>query len=102
MRKTEQGVTTYSFWYGQTYHNEEEAVGQDNLLGTQYDVSSVEDLEVLPERLSYNDIWGQFVRTFNEGSSVTVYKLTHYVVIFRRYVEDVGTPTRNVPLPISL
>ncbi len=102
LRKLENGRFTYSYWYGQFFGLDEESTRKDNLLTTIYTVSSLEDLEALPERLSYEDVWSQFATTFEEGSSVSVYKITHYIVIFRRFVENVGVPTRRVPLRINI
>ncbi len=92
---------TFSLYYGQTFQKERESIGSENLLDRIYTVSSLEDLDQLPERLSYEDVWSQFVPTFEEGSSTTVFELTHYVVIFRRFIEDVGVPTRRVRLRID-
>ncbi len=99
LQKTQDGITTYSFYYGQHYNKEVDTVNADNLLSNVYSVTSLEDLEALPLRLSYDDVHAQFSRTFDEGSAVVVHELTHYVIIFRCFLEQVGSNTyKKVPL----
>jgi hypothetical protein len=96
----EDGRSSFSYWYGQHFAKERDAVSRDNILETLYRVSSLEDLENLPQRLSYQDVWHNFSRTFDGGSSVSVHEITHYVVVFRHFMERIGVEQRGRPLGI--
>ena len=102
LQKTADGKVTYSYWYGQYFDIHDEQNPRENFLTTVYTVSSLEDLERMPHRLTYEDVWPLFVANFEASSSVSVHSLTHFIVIFRRFVEEVGSPTRMIPLRITL
>ncbi len=102
LKKTVDNKTTFSCYYGQRYGRELDTVNADNILDNVYSVSSTDDLERLPQTLSYDEVYTQFSRTFDESSGVVIHELTHYVVIFRQFLQTVGDPCRKVPLLLEL
>lgn len=97
LQKVQGNSFSYSIWYGQHISAEADAVHKDNILREVYSVQHLSDLGQLPPVLSYDDVWADFAKTFDGGSGVSVVDLTHFVWIFRRFIEKLGPeegPTR--------
>ncbi len=98
LRKIEDGNVSYSFFYGQQFGEVEEGKrNSENILK-----ESLADLAQFPDRFSYEDVARQFAQNLPGGSGVAVFQLTHYIVIFRRMVENLRAPTRQVPLLLDV
>ncbi len=103
LRKIEDGNVSYSFFYGQQFGEVEEGKrNSENILKEPLKVSSLADLAQFPDRFSYEDVARQFAQNLPGGSGVAVFQLTHYIVIFRRMVENLRAPTRQVPLLLDV